>query len=79
MSLEGKKALVTGAGGFIGSQLTELLVAEGASVRAFVRYNSRNDPGMLVYADPAIAAEIEIVAGDLRDPESVTSAASGQS
>ncbi len=78
MSLEGKKALVTGAGGFIGSQLTELLVAEGASVRAFVRYNSRNDPGMLVYADPAIAAEIEIVAGDLRDPESVTSAASGR-
>lgn len=76
-ALAGKKVLVTGSGGFIGSHLTELLVNGGANVRAFVRYNSRNDPGMLVYLDPAKQAEIEIVPGDLRDPESVTSAVSG--
>jgi dTDP-glucose 4,6-dehydratase len=76
-ALAGKKVLVTGSGGFIGSHLTELLVNGGAKVRAFVRYNSRNDPGMLVYLDPAKGAEIEIVPGDLRDPESVTSAVSG--
>jgi dTDP-glucose 4,6-dehydratase len=76
-ALAGKKVLVTGSGGFIGSHLTELLVSGGAKVRAFVRYNSRNDPGMLIYLDPAKQAEIEIVPGDLRDPESVTSAVSG--
>ena len=37
----GRSVLVTGAGGFIGSHLTERLVGEGAEVRAFVRYNSR--------------------------------------
>jgi len=42
-----KKFLVTGAGDFIGSHLVERLVAEGASVKAFVRFNSRNDPGLL--------------------------------
>lgn len=75
--LTGKKVLVTGSGGFIGSHLTELLVSRGAKVRALVRYNSRNDPGMLVYLEPEKLAEVEIVPGDLRDPESVTSAVSG--
>ena len=41
------KILVTGAGGFIGSHLTELLVEHGFEVRAFVRYNSRNYWGWL--------------------------------
>ena len=45
--LNGKKVLVTGAGGFIASHLVERLVAEGAKVRAFVRYNSRGDAGLL--------------------------------
>jgi dTDP-glucose 4,6-dehydratase len=47
LKLEGKKVLVTGAGGFIGSHLTEGLVKIGASVRALVKYNSRNDWGLL--------------------------------
>ena len=45
----GRNILVTGAGGFIGSQLAEALVRAGASVRAFVRYTSRGDHGWLLY------------------------------
>jgi NAD dependent epimerase/dehydratase len=73
-SLQGRRVLVTGAGGFIASHLCELLVAEGAVVRGFVRYNSRNDHGMLNYLDAETRAGIEVVAGDLRDSESVDGA-----
>ncbi len=64
---EGKQVLITGAGGFIGSHLTEKLVNQGAKVRAFVRYNSRNDPGLLRLLSGDLWNEIEVISGDLRD------------
>lgn len=71
------RVLVTGAGGFIGSHLVERLVAEGASIRAFVHYNSRSDPGLLRLAAPDVVAAVELVGGDLRDPDAVRKAVRG--
>lgn len=73
-SLAGRRVLVTGAGGFIGSHLVELLLAEGAEVRAFVHYNSRNDWGHLEGLD---TSGVEVVSGEIQDPFSVMSAAQG--
>ena len=72
-----KKVLVTGAGGFIGSHLVERLVEAGASVRAFVRYNSRADPGLLRMASPKIISSLELIGGDLRDFDAIRKAVSG--
>jgi dTDP-glucose 4,6-dehydratase len=73
----GKTVLVTGAGGFIGSHLTERLVREGAQVRAFVRYNSRHDSGLLALLPVDLLASVEVIAGDLRDNEAVRKAMVG--
>jgi NAD dependent epimerase/dehydratase len=76
-SLSGRLALVTGAGGFIGSHLVAQLVEDGARVRALVRYTSSGDRGALNYLDESVLGEVEVVLGDLRDSESVTEAARG--
>lgn len=73
----GKHVLVTGAGGFIASHLVESLVKAGARVRAFVRYNSRGDPGLLNLLSPEIYREIEVIPGDLRDLPAIQQAMQG--
>lgn len=70
----GKKVLVTGADGFIGSHLTELLVKEGYDVKAFVYYNSFNSWGWIDSIDKEIQNSIEIFTGDIRDPNGVRAA-----
>ena len=70
MELNGRHVLVTGAGGFIGGRLAAELVSAGARVRGLVRYHSRADRGTLAWLDPAVAGEIEVVSGELRDVES---------
>jgi NAD dependent epimerase/dehydratase len=76
-SLSGRPVLVTGAGGFIGGHLVAELVAQGAKVRALVRYNSRNERGTLDWLDPAITSQVDVVLGELRDIESVRGAVEG--
>jgi dTDP-glucose 4,6-dehydratase len=71
------KTLVTGAGGFIGSHLTEELVRQGEDVRAFVRYNSRDDRGLLEELPKEIRSQVDVVMGDLKDPEGVRKAVRG--
>jgi len=71
---QAKQVLVTGAGGFIGSHLVETLLARGAKVRGFVRYTSRQDPGMLRQLSPEDFSKIELIAGDLRDEHAVRQA-----
>ena len=74
MNWKNQTILVTGAGGFIGSQLVETLLAEGAKVRAFVRYTSRNDAGFLRLVPPGLAARLEVIPGDLRDADAIHAA-----
>ena len=69
-----KKILVTGAGGFIGSHLVKKLSKLAAKVRVFVRYNSRNDWGLLEFLPKSVQNSLEIFAGDLKDPEAVRKA-----
>ncbi|MCP4613409.1 MAG: SDR family NAD(P)-dependent oxidoreductase [Planctomycetes bacterium] len=72
-----KKVLVTGAGGFIGSHLTERLFELGAKVRAFVRYTSRSDEGFIKYFSEDLRKNIDIVYGDIRELETVVKAMDG--
>ena len=72
-----RSVMVTGAGGFIASHLVERLVGEGARVRAFVRYNSRGDPGLLRLIEAERLKQVEILAGDLCDLAAVQKATEG--
>lgn len=76
MDWSGRKVLVTGAGGFIGSHLAEELVRQGAEVTAFVHYNGAGRWGWL--DDSPLASEMRIHAGDIADNESVKEAVQGQ-
>jgi dTDP-glucose 4,6-dehydratase len=71
------KVLITGAGGFIGSHLTELMVREGYDVRAMVIYDSLDSRGWLDSVAPDVQSAIEVVAGDLRDPNFVRASLKG--
>lgn len=77
MDLNGKRILVTGADGFIGSHLVERLVRDGHEVRAFVFYNSFNSWGWLDRTEPDVRAGLDVVAGDVRDPHGVRAAMEG--
>jgi len=70
----GKKYLVTGADGFIGSHLVEQLVQEGKQVKAFVCYNSFNSWGWLDTISAEVKEQIEVISGDIRDPHGVKKA-----
>lgn len=75
--LKNKKIFVTGGGGFIGSHLVDKLVRKGIDVRVFVRYNSRNDWGMIDSLPLKIKKAVDVYQGDLKDPWSVKKAVEG--
>lgn len=77
MSRTHKKIFVTGADGFIGSHLVETLVRRNYNVRAFVMYNSFNSWGWLDKVPKEVRDNIEVVAGDIRDPNGVRTAMKG--
>jgi NAD dependent epimerase/dehydratase len=77
MNWQGTRVLVTGAGGFIGSHLTERLVALGTETRAFVHYNANSSAGWLD-SSPA-RGEVEVFFGDVQDPDSLREALRGVS
>lgn len=71
MNWKGKKVLVTGAEGFIGSHLTERLVNLGADVTALVQYNSFNNWGWIDTFDKNVKNSIEVITGDVREYDNV--------
>jgi NAD dependent epimerase/dehydratase len=77
MNVNGRKILVTGSDGFIGSHLVEELVRRGGKVRAFVNYNSFNSWGWLDHSGPELLSALEVFAGDIRDPHGVKQAMKG--
>ena len=77
MSWAGKRVIVTGADGFIGSHLTEALVEAGAEVTAFCFYNSAGSLGWLDQTPPAIRDALRVQLGDIRDARFVEKAVQG--
>jgi NAD dependent epimerase/dehydratase len=77
LDLKNKRVLVTGADGFIGSHLVEMLVQRGSTVRAFVMYNSMNSWGWLDHVPAETREQLDVVAGDIRDSERVQQAVNG--
>lgn len=77
MNLSGKKVLVTGADGFIGSHLTEALLDAGCEVTAFVYYNSFNSWGWLDTFSSDQLSRLKVFSGDIRDPNGVRTAMQG--
>lgn len=75
--LRDRRVLVTGAGGFIGSHVVEELLGEGADVRAFVHYNSRNDWAHLEELDSDQLSAVEVISGEIQDPFAVRAAVRG--
>lgn len=78
MKLAGKKVLVTGGEGFVGSHLVEELVKLGANVIAFVFYNSQNKIGNLDFVPKKILSQVRIFTGDIVDFNAVKDAVKGQ-
>ncbi len=77
MTLKGRKVLVTGADGFIGSHLAERLVQDGADVRAFCLYNSQGSRGWLETSPEAVRRSVDFRLGDIRDARFVEDAIAG--
>ena len=69
MNWNNQTVLITGAGGFIGSHLTEQLVELGAETRAFVHYNSSGSWGLLEQS--LVKNDIKVFAGDIRNKKSL--------
>ncbi len=78
MKLDGASALVTGAGGFIGSHVVEALHSAGAKVTAVVHYDARPDLSNLDLLAPDTLAAIRVLSGNIEDPHFVASAVAGQ-
>lgn len=72
-----KRALITGAGGFIGHHLVSLLLERGVETACFLRYTSTSSPGLLKYVPGHLAGGIIPFYGDIRDPRAVRRAAEG--
>lgn len=78
MNLKGKKVVITGSEGFIGSHLTERLVSLGANVTALVQYNSFNNWGWLDEFDKNVLDSIQVVTGDIREYDNMKRLIKGQ-
>ena len=78
MDWKNKRVLVTGAGGFIGSNVVEALVQRGATVSCFLRYKASGDHGALEFLPPGVREKLTITSGDLADPATAAALVEGQ-